>query len=489
MSTRRQLLRLTAASGVIGATGGLAGLVERSGAAPAAAAPPAPVRLAGGTLTPFTVPLTVPQTLRPVLRTATTDYYSVTMHRRRLEILPGTRTEVYTYNGDLPGPTIRATSGRRVVVRQRNRLGMPTAVHLHGGATAPGDDGSGTATIPPGGERVYTYPNQQPHATLWMHDHTHHMEAEHLYRGLSSLYLLSDRTEAALPLPRGQFDVPLVLRDAHLDADAQLVWNMDDADNRTTLLVNGRPWPRFEVQARRYRFRLVNSSNLRFFLLQFADAAEITVIGSDGGLLEAPVTVPYVLLSPGERVEVVVDFSRYQPGTSVVLHNLMGPGPFEQVGSVMRFDVVPARGGGPQLGAAEAAYPAGAADADRTAHRRAAHGRVRHRAPGVHRRKVFDPARIDTTIAWGSTEEWTVTNGNVFMPHNFHMHLVQFRVLGRGDGPPDPTESGLKDTVVVWPGQPVRLRATFDTWRGVYPYHCHMVDHSAMGMMARMKIV
>ncbi|MFE0589148.1 multicopper oxidase family protein [Micromonospora echinospora] len=486
MSTRRQLLRLGAASGFLGVTGGLVSLAGRSGAAPAAARP---VRVGSQTLTPFTVPLTVPQTLRPVLRTATTDYYSVTMHRRRLEILPGTRTEVYTYNGDLPGPTIRATSGRRVVVRQRNRLDMPTAVHLHGGATAPGDDGSGIATIPPGGERVYTYPNRQTHATLWMHDHTHHMEAEHLYRGLSSLYLLTDRTEAALPLPGGQFDVPLVLRDAHLDADAHLVWTMDDADNRTTILVNGRPWPRFQVQARRYRFRLVNSSNLRFFLLQLADAGEITVIGSDGGLLEAPVTVPYVLLSPGERLEVVVDFSRYQPGTSVVLHNLMGPGPFEQVGSVMRFDVVPARGRDrssvPQR--LRSLPPLPTPTVRRTIELRMDEPGTGHRAyiDG----KVFDPNRIDTTVAWGSTEEWTVTNGNVFMPHNFHMHLVQFRVLGRGDGPADPTESGLKDTVVVWPGQPVRLQATFDTWRGVYPYHCHMVDHSAMGMMANLRIV
>ncbi|MFI1192097.1 multicopper oxidase family protein [Micromonospora sp. NPDC020750] len=486
MSTRRQLLRLGAASGIVGATGGLVSLAGRVGAAPATAAP---ATSAAPAVTPFTVPLTVPQTLRPVLRTATTDYYSVTMHRRRLEILPGSRTEVYTYNGDLPGPTIRATSGRRVVVRQRNRLNMPTAVHLHGGATAPGDDGSGDATIPPGGERTYTYPNRQPHATLWMHDHTHHMEAEHLYRGLSSLYLLSDRTEAALPLPRGAFDVPLVLRDAHLDADAQLVWTMDDADNRTTLLVNGRPWPRFQVQARRYRFRLVNSSNLRFFLLRLADGGEMTVIGSDGGLLEAPVTTPYLLLSPGERLEVVVDFARYQPGTSVVLQNLMGPGPAEQVGQVMRFDVVrataPDRSSVPQRLRTLPPLPTP------TVRRNI---ELRMDEPGTGHQayidgKVFDPARIDTTVAWGSTEEWTVTNANALMPHNFHMHLVQFRVLDRGNAPADPTEAGLKDTVLLWPGQTVRLQATFDTWRGVYPYHCHMVDHSAMGMMAQLRIV
>lgn len=486
MSTRRQLLRLGAASGILGATGGLASLADRLTDTPAAAATVAPPAVVPA---PFTVPLTVPQTLRPVRRTATTDYYSVTMHRRRLEILPGTRTEVYTYNGDLPGPTIRARSGRRVVVQQRNRLDMPTAVHLHGGATTPGDDGSGGVTIAPGGERVYTYPNHQPHATLWMHDHTHHMEAEHLYRGLSSLYLLTDATEEALPLPRGSFDVPLVLRDAHFDAAAQLVWTMDDVENRNTILVNGRPTPRFQVQARRYRLRLVNSSNMRIFLLRLADSGIFHVIGSDGGLLEAPVDTSYLLLSPGERLEVVVDFARYAPGSSVVLENLMGPGPTDQVGQVMRFDVVPA------AARDRSAVPARLRTLPTlptpTVRRQV---ELRMDEPGTGHRayidgKVFDPARIDTTIAWGTTEEWTVTNANTTIPHNFHMHLVQFRVLDRGPNPADPTESGLKDTVTIFPGQSVRLQATFNTWRGVYPYHCHMVDHSGMGMMAQFRIV
>ncbi|MEV4823194.1 multicopper oxidase domain-containing protein [Micromonospora sp. NPDC049274] len=480
MSTRRQLLRLGAASGILGATGGLASLADRLADTPAAAATVA---------APFTVPLTVPETLRPIRRTATTDYYSVTMHRRRLEILPGTRTEVYTYNGDLPGPTIRARSGRRVVVRQRNRLDMPTAVHLHGGATAPSDDGSGGVTIAPGGERVYTYPNHQPHGTLWMHDHAHHMEAEHLYRGLSSLYLLTDATEEALPLPRGSFDVPLVLRDAHFGADAQLVWTMDDVENRNTILVNGRPTPRFTVQARRYRLRLVNSSNMRIFLLRLADSGIFTVIGSDGGLLEAPVDTPYLLLSPGERLEVVVDFARYTPGSSVVLENLMGPGPTDQVGQVMRFDVVPAAAR--DRSAVPARLRTLPALPTPTVRRQV---ELRMDEPGTGHQayidgKVFDPARIDTTIAWGTTEEWTVTNASATIPHNFHTHLVQFRVLDRGPNPADPTESGLKDTVTIFPGQSVRLQATFNTWRGVYPYHCHMVDHSGMGMMAQFRVV
>jgi FtsP/CotA-like multicopper oxidase with cupredoxin domain len=103
--------------------------------------------------------------------------------------------------------------------------------------------------------------------------------------------------------------------------------------------------------------------------------------------------------------------------------------------------------------------------------------------------KSFDPNRIDTTVAWGTTEEWTVTNANTTIPHNFHMHLVQFRLIERNGKPVDGSESGLKDTVLLWPGQTVKLQVTFNTYRGVYLYHCHLVDHSAMGMMAQMQIV
>lgn len=482
MSTRRQLLRLGAASGILGATGGLVGLLRQPGE-PAAAAAATPAAA-----TPFSVPLTVPPTLRPIHRTSNTDYYAVTMSKRRLEILPGTKTEVYTYNGGFPGPTIRARSGRRAVVVQRNQLDMPTSVHLHGGSAEQSSDGTGMDTIAPGGIKTYTYRNEQSNATLWMHDHAHHMEAEHLYRGLSSVYLLTDRVEQSLPLPTGRYDVPLVLRDSHFDENAQLVYQMDDVEGRDTILVNGRPWPVFAVAGRKYRFRLVNSSNMRIFLLRLADGGDLTIIGGDGGLLERPYTTSMVILSPGERLDVVIDFARYQPGTQLVLTNLIGPGPMEQVGHVMRFDVgapVPDPSSVPPVLRTLPALRVPTVKRDIE---------LRMDEPGTGMQayingKVFDPERIDTRITWGSTEQWTVTNANAAVPHNFHLHCVQFRVLEKGGLPPDPTEAGLKDTVLIWPGQTAVLQATFNTYRGVFPYHCHMVDHSAMGMMAQMKIV
>jgi spore coat protein A, manganese oxidase len=357
--------------------------------------------------------------------------------------------------------------------------------------------------IPPRGTRTYTYDNQQPAATLWTHDHTHHRESEQVYRGLSGQYLITDPAEDALGLPAGRFDVPLVLRDAAFDDSGELAYSLDDAENRTTVLVNGRAWPRVPVRGRRYRFRIVNACNLRFFVLRLADGSPITQIGSDGGLLPAPFAAPVVVLSPGERADVVIDFARYAPGTGLVLENLIGPGPVDRIGTVLRFDVGEPVGDpsrvpdvlaplppAPEptvdrafaLRMAEPGDHSAMGHGDHAAHALAAAGM------GTINGKVYDPARIDTTITWGTTERWTVTNTGT-IPHNFHTHLVQFRVLDRDGAPPSPAEAGWKDTVSLFPGQSVRLLATFDTHRGTYPYHCHMIDHSAMGMMAQLQVV
>ena len=121
---------------------------------------------------------------------------------------------------------------------------------------------------------------------------------------------------------------------------------------------------------------------------------------------------------------------------------------------------------------------------------RAVHGRAGHRRHKAYiNGKTFDPNRIDTTVNFGATEEWTVTNKSATIPHNFHLHLHQFRMTERNGAPADPTESGLKDTALLFPGQTIKFRVTFNSYRGVFPYHCHMIDHSAMGMMAQLKIV
>ncbi|MFI8519773.1 multicopper oxidase family protein [Streptomyces sp. NPDC085481] len=437
----------------------------------------------------FSTPMPVPTVLRPASTSGDQDFYEVTLRKATAGILPGAATDVLTYDGHFPGPVIHARTGRKVVVLQHNGLDMPVAVHLHGGNVSPESDGNPMDVFDPGTSRTYVYANRQPHASLWFHDHAHHMESEHVYRGLSGNYLLTDDIEQGLPLPKGSYDVPITIRDARFDEDNRLVYSTADR-NRTTILANGAVTPYFEVAARKYRFRLLNSANLRFFSLSLSDGTPLTQIASDGGLLERPVSVPVLPLSPGERADVVVDFSRYPVGTQLVLNN-SGPGSIGQVGKVLRFDVVRTAEDPSSVPAVLRALPA-AADLPATVVTREItlgmdeDGRPEPR--GFINGQVYDPERIDTTVALGSSEIWTVTNTNRRVPHNLHLHLVQFRVLERDGVPVGPAEAGLKDTVRVMAGSTVKLHVTFGGYRGDYVYHCHMLDHSSMGMMATFRV-
>ncbi|MFJ6795120.1 multicopper oxidase family protein [Streptomyces sp. NPDC091268] len=489
MVTRRRVLggAIAATGGTLITGGALFPLVAARSAEAAPAAPAAPVAVPA----PFTVKMPRLAELSPVSTWGGQDTYAVTIKEVDREIIPGTQTKVLTFNGQFPGPVLRARSGRKVVVRHRNTHSMPVSIHLHGANVPPEEDGGPMDTFGPGTTRTYTYLNEQSNAALWFHDHAHHMESEHVFRGLSATYLLSDDTERALGLPSGQYEVPIALRDARFDEAGQLVYVMGDAFERTTILANGKPTPYFEVAARKYRFRLQNSSNQRFFQLRLADGGEMIQIGSDGGLLESPFPTNSIGLSSGERADVVIDFSRYPVGTQIVLENTLGPGSPDQVGKVLRFDVVRTATDASRVPARLGVLPA-VASLPAPAVQRTIVMSVdedgRQDPRGFLDGQVWDADRIDQTVAFGTSEVWTVTNANKFVPHNFHMHLVQFRVLERNGAPVAPGEAGLKDTVRLMPGETVKLHATFNTYKGTYVYHCHMLDHSAMGMMANFRV-
>lgn len=493
---RRSLLvgGAVAATGAASAAGAGALLLSASPSSAAPAQPAAPpAGIDPGSIAKYAVKMPLLPTLRPHAASFTADYYRMTMREAYKEVIPGFRTKVDTFNGSFPGPVIQAWTGRRVVVEQTNRLTVPTSVHLHGGHVPSSSDGGPMDLIAPGGGRkTYTYPNQQTHANLWFHDHAHHLESETVFRGLTGTYLLHDAIEARLGLPSGRYDVPLSLRDARFDDRGQLVYEMGDFANRTVILANGKAWPYFEVAARKYRFRIYNTANLRTFQLALGDNAPFQLIGTDGGLLAAPYTTQSVGLSVGERADIVVDFSRYPVGTELELKNISPgpPGTPVDVTKVLQFrvtrrerdtSVVPSRLRTlPSL-------PRPTVDRSFTL-------LMDEESPeptyAYINGKEYDPDRIDTTVPYGNTEIWTVTNANKNAPHNFHMHLVQFRVLER-DGAPvtEGPETGLKDTVPLRAGETVKLQCTFTGYRGVYLYHCHLFDHASMGMMAQMQIV
>ncbi|MFI6442593.1 multicopper oxidase family protein [Streptomyces sp. NPDC050759] len=436
---------------------------------------------------PFSVPLTVPPTLKPASTDSTTDYYKIAMKPAAVEILPGRKTEVLTYAGTFPGPTIRARRGRRVLVTYTNQLATPAITHLHGGHVAADSDGYPMDALAPGGSKTDHYPNKQPAATLWYHDHAHHLDSEQVYRGLAGAYLLSDPAELRLPLPKGDYDIPLLIRDARFDSTGQLVYEHDDFAGRSTMLVNGRPQPNLVVKPCRYRLRLINASNMGFYTLALSNGAAMAQIAADGGLLAKPAARTSLTLWPGERAEVLVDFSAYPAGTKIVLENLTPMSDPQK--QVMQFEV------GTGAAAASPAIPATLAEpmelGTETVTRKFVLSTDTAAVKFLINGREFDPNRADATIKRGSTEIWEITNSDtgVGIPHSMHLHATHFKVLDRNGVPEPAYDAAPKDVVRIPAGDTVRIKATFDASPGRYVFHCHFLDHNANMQMGLMEII
>ena len=438
----------------------------------------------GPPVLPFQAAFRTPPVLSPTRADADTDYYEITMRPAEVEILPGRRTTIWGYNGEFPGPTIRARSGRRVVVRQRNELpDARPSVHLHGGHVEAAFDGYPTDVIAPGTAKDYVYPNRQIASTLSYHDHQMDQTGRNIWMGLFGAYLIEDDLESALNLPSGACDVPVIIQDRAFDADGSLSYSPDMMGAMgDVILVNGVPHPRFEVANRRYRLRILNGSNARAYELALSSGQSFTQIATDGGLLPKPVPRTTIPVFPFERVEVVVDFSEVPVGSKVVLRNELEVG---RTGQIMLFDVarqeadtssVP-----PKLRPLER-LPEGSASATRD------FTLGMNMMNWVINGRRFDPTRVDASPQLGATEIWRFQNRSM-MAHPMHVHLDMFQILDRNGAPPAAGESGWKDTVVVAPDETVRVIVRFTDFAGLYMVHCHNLEHEDDGMMANFEVV
>ena len=481
--TRREMLRF-------GMLGGAATVLPLQRLVPHAASATHPLSVSFGgvsagspAVVPFEAVLPIPPVLQPVSSDATTDYYEVTMRSAQVQILPGLTTTIWGYNGLFPGPTIRARQNRRVVIRQFSQVDFNTAIHLHGAHVAPEHDGHPVDTIPPGGSREYVYPNRQRGATLWYHDHANHITGPNVYRGLAAFYLLEDDDEAALNLPSGEYDVPMVIQDRLFNTDGSLSYpDMIHGFLGDTILVNGAPHPRFPVARRKYRLRFLNGSNNREFNLSLSPSVPIVQIGTDGGLVPAPVTRSSIRLAPAERVEVVVDFAALSVGSQVVVRDTFEQGWRSQI---MRFDID-----------RDVPDPSTVASSLRPLEALGTAGFTRNfdlsfddqRQIWVINGKGFDPDRDDAKPLLGRTEIWQFTNLSPFM-HPLHLHLVQFQVLDRQGQAPPAHEIGPKDTVAVQGFERVRILVRFTGYTGRYVFHCHRLEHEDRDMMGQFRVV
>jgi spore coat protein A, manganese oxidase len=460
----------------------------------------------------FQLPLPIPSVLQPTSSDATTDYYTVRVQTARQEILPGLQTPLYTYGGVFPAKTVEARRGRAIKMQVYNDLTDQTvSCHYHGGVTAPQHDGYAEditvngvkmpTLIQPGGTWQYEYPNEQQASTNWFHDHGIHNTAEHVYRGMAGFYLVRDDEEASFNLPQGPYEIPLVFQDRIFDSNGELVYdnNGHEGVEGDVQLVNGAPWPRLQVAARKYRFRLLNGSNWRRYNLQFSNKLPFRQVGTESGFLRAPVNHQMIRMFPGERNDVVVDFSKVAVGTTIYLTNLSKEAKDSRMQQVMAFEVVRKESDDSQVPAVLSSYEdlTTAAAVSKSVITRTF---VFDRTNGMYaiNGKFWDVKRFDARPRLGTTEIWRMVNKSGGWFHPIHIHLINFQILDRKisgvTSKALPWERGRKDVVSLPENEEARVIIKWDAheylnFTGPYMMHCHNVDHEDHDMMTQFEVL
>ena len=440
-------------------------------------------------------------------------------------------------------PTLVARTGDPVRVSLTNGLDEPTIAHWHGLTIDTANDGNGDVLVAPGRTFDYGFTVHNRAGLYWYHPHPHGATAAQAYRGLFGLLAIEDDEELALrrvlQVAPGEAEIPLVLHDRRSATPFRYAASAEDLLHGwygDEVLVNFTPRPFLDVTARRYRFRVLNASNARIFRLGLARdngaAMPFLLIGTDGGLLEEPLAVTEIFLAPAERADLLVDFAGLPVGGFVLLesrafdpmHAELQPrrngestAPAEGHSHAAPTDGVAASGsdGGafamlqfrirgraetqPPLPArlsAPVALPAASGD-DRPLRLGFAKGRWRIND------RVYDMNATPIVVARAAVETWLIRNYHSSMPHAMHLHGFQFRVIERETSPEQlaplvvdargrlATDLGWKDTVLVWPGESVRIAIDFRhpfAGEQIYLFHCHNLEHEDGGMMLRVKV-
>ncbi len=480
------------------------------------------------TVRPFVEPLPIPQRVAPtqgiLSQPLEQRMYSFgqpnlvvleekeALHQFHPDIPP---TLMWTYNGTFPGPTIVHRLGQSTCIRRINSLDpnysgfgiIKTVLHHHGGWQAPIDDGWPLDYILPGQSRDYLIPNILPVAddrsywgsTLWYHDHVADHTAGNVYHGLAGMVQQfdafdsdneNDPSPSALRLPSGQYDVPLAFSDYILNTDGSLFFDQleDKGQAGNLFVVNGKIQPYFNVAARKYRFRLLIASQGRHYEFYLSNNAPFQVIASDGGLLESPVTMRRLYMVPGERYEIIVDFSGYPLGTQIALMNDLfhadGNKPEEiRVPQPQLLFVVDRNAPDPSQVPQRLSVIEPPDVSNVVATRRIEFDR-RNGGWQINRR-FWDPTRPLFTAKANTTERWSLVAGGGGWHHPFHVHIDSVRILSRNRRPAAVPlhERGRKDVVNVPGGQQAEVLMKIHSYTGRYMLHCHNPAHEDLYMM------
>ena len=449
--------------------------------------PPAPA-VAGSRVSPVGPPVLANTSKRPRTVEAT-----LTAAPTRVTLVPDTTTAVYAYNGRVPGPTLEAREGDRVVIHFRNDLPEPTTVHWHGLHIPAVSDGSPFHPVAPGQQRDYAFTLPPGSAgTYWYHPHPDHMTGGQIGRGLYGTIVVRPEIDP-LPALREQL---LVLSDNRFTSEGEIEWphpkslqaGIDENNGREgdRLFVNGQITPVISIRSgETQRWRIVNASASRVYRLALPDHTFLHV-GNDGGLFETPVEVKDVLVTNSERVELLVRGTG-APGSRVSLQTLpydryapaTRPKEWQTARDLLTLQYTP----DPPV--APVAIPAHLRAVLAIDPARATAERVITLGQGIINGRTMDLRRVDVRARLGATEIWTIEN-IVAMDHPFHLHGFQFQVLDR-NGVPEPFRS-WKDTVNVPKHETVRFIVRFSDYPGKWMFHCHILDHEDHGMMGILEV-
>jgi FtsP/CotA-like multicopper oxidase with cupredoxin domain len=483
----------------------------------------------------------------------------ITAAEKTVQILSGAQTRVWSYEGSLKdgssgvtvtnlpgnylGPIIRAQSGTKVRINFHNNLAEDSVIHPHGLRVPEACDGTPMQAIAPGETKIYEFEVVDPACPAWFHPHPHMRTAEQVYMGMAGLFYVTDPAEElAVPgAATGANDLPVIIQDRTFDSTNQFLYQPNNMWGMlgSTILVNGKPNQVFSLEPRGYRLRILNGSNARSYKLAWSNGMPVKVIGTDGGLLPAVASRSYVMLMPGERIDVWADF-KSAAGKQVILKSLsftpgsMGGGGGGMMGSGMDGGGMGGGGmggGGGGGGGMMGGLANGTAFNILTVNvsRKAASAPVLGPLPAIS--ESYDSMNVmnfDSPVPFQLDMRmmvWTI-NGRVFemdmstiaddemvykdvpiawewynnspIPHPMHIHSVQFRVIERktawsfsGYSTVNQgfVDSGWKDTVSVWPGEKVKIAMRFTHYSGMYMYHCHILEHEDMTMMRNMMVM
>ncbi|MFY8331042.1 multicopper oxidase family protein [Vagococcus carniphilus] len=433
-------------------------------------------------------PLRIPPLLEPTHETKESVTYDVRTQMGETQIKKGEKTKTLGYNGHLLGPVIKIKKGQDVTIKTENTLNKNTSFHWHGLKTDDNADGSPHQLVAPNSSETISFKADQEASTLWFHPHPEGETASQVYQGLAGLMYVEDENSDNLSLPDiyGKDDIPLIVQDRYFDSNNQIDYEKSyrsDGTQGDTLMINGTINPYLDVTTRWMRYRLVNGSNATNFTFSLDSQVPFYQVASDGGFLNKATEKEELILSPGERAEILVDTTKSLDEDKLNLlvddkialkMNLKPDKKSKSIDITQKLNRIP------DINKNDTQkLPRQTIDLKGMSHMVNING------------EIFDMNKINMTKKLNSKEVWEVNNiSNMMggMIHPFHVHGVQFRVLSRNGEEPPLNESGWKDTILVNPDEQVEILVSFDK-KGIFMYHCHILEHEEYGMMGQLEVI